>query len=50
MCQYVDDIIYTRTNQRMMEDFKKAMVAEFEMTNLGLKKHFLGMQVKQSPG
>jgi len=40
---YVDDLIYTSTNQRMIEDFKKAMMDEFEMTDLGLMKYFLGM-------
>ena len=42
---YVYDLIYTRINQRMVEDFKKAMMAEFEMTDLELMKYFLGMQV-----
>ncbi|KAL8095832.1 hypothetical protein AgCh_036989 [Apium graveolens] len=33
----------------MVKDLKKAMM-EYEMTDLGLMKYFLGMQVKQSPG
>jgi len=49
LCLYVDDLIYTSTNQRMNEDFKKGMMVEFQMTNLGLMKYFLDMQVKQSP-
>ena len=34
----------------MVEDFKKAMLKEFEMTDLGLMKYFLGFQVRQSIG
>ena len=33
------------TNMKMVEDFKKAMMKEFEMTDLGLVKYFLGFQV-----
>ncbi|XP_048497962.1 uncharacterized mitochondrial protein AtMg00810-like [Beta vulgaris subsp. vulgaris] len=34
----------------MTKEFKKAMMPEYEMTDLGAMKYFLGMQVKQSPG
>ena len=34
----------------MIEDFKKAITAKFEITDLGLMKYFLSMQVKQNPG
>ena len=50
LCLYVDDLIYMGTNSKMIEDFKKAMMSEYEMTDLGAMKYFLGMQVKQSPG
>ncbi|XP_006593273.1 uncharacterized protein LOC114379003 [Glycine soja] len=33
-----------------MEEFKKAMMQEYEMIDLGLMRYFLGMQVKQRPG
>uniref|UniRef100_A0A803LHG8 Reverse transcriptase Ty1/copia-type domain-containing protein n=1 Tax=Chenopodium quinoa TaxID=63459 RepID=A0A803LHG8_CHEQI len=46
----VDDLIYMGTNSKMIEDFKKAMMSEYEMTDLGAMKYFLGMQVKQSTG
>ena len=36
------------TNSKMVEDFKKATLKEFEMTDLGLMKYFLGFQVRQS--
>ena len=34
LCLYVDDLIYTSTSQRMIEDFKKVVMAEFEITEL----------------
>jgi len=34
----------------MIEDFEKVMVSEFEMTDLGLMKYFLGMKLKKCPG
>ena len=49
LCLYVDDLICISTNQSIFEDFKKAIIVEFEMTDLGQMKYFLGMQVKQSP-
>ena len=36
ICLYVDDLIFTGNNLSMFEDFKKAMVKEFEMTDIGL--------------
>lgn len=50
LCLYVDDLIYTGTNMKMLNEFKKAMMSKYEMTDLGLMKYFLGIQVKQSPG
>jgi len=38
---YVDDMIYT-TNI-MLEEFKAAMITEFEMNYIGLMKYFLGL-------
>jgi hypothetical protein len=43
---YVDDMIYT--NNLMLDEFKAAMKTEFEMTDLGLMKYFLGIEVEQS--
>ena len=31
----------------MFEDFKQAMIKEFEMTNIGLISHYLGIEIKQ---
>ena len=49
-CLYVDDLIYMGNSQLMMEDFKKDMMSRFEMTDLGLMRYFLGIQVKQENG
>lgn len=49
-CLYVDELIYMGTNPNMVEDFKRSMKEEFEMTDLGLMKYFLGIQVKQYSG
>jgi hypothetical protein len=46
LCLYVDDMIYTRNI--MLDAFRSAMKNEFEMTDLGLMKYFLGIEVDQS--
>jgi hypothetical protein len=43
---YVDDLIFTR--DLSVDDFKNAMKTDFEMTDLGLMKYFLGIEVVQS--
>ena len=44
---YVDDLIFMGNNNEMIEEFKGTMIREFEMTNLGLMKFFLGLEVPQ---
>ena len=44
VCLYVDDMIYTGNFQ--LDEFKETMRKEFEMTNLGLMKLFLGNEVQ----
>ena len=46
VCLYVDDMIYTGNLE--LKDFKHAMQSEFEMTDLGIMKYFLGIEVDQS--
>ena len=48
VCLYVDDLIYTGNNTAMFEIFKKSMMAEFEMSDLGMMHYFLGIEVWQS--
>ena len=47
VCFYVDDLIYFGNNHHLLADFKHSMMRNFEMTDLGIMKYFLGMQVKQ---
>jgi len=46
VCLYVDDLIFTCDFG--IEEFKSVMKNEFEMTHLGLMRHFLGIEVHQS--
>ncbi|KAM1099314.1 hypothetical protein TB2_005809 [Malus domestica] len=45
---YVDDIVYTGSCKPMLEEFKEDMKMKYEMTDLGLLHHFLGMGVIQT--
>ncbi|CAL2230353.1 unnamed protein product [Prunus armeniaca] len=40
---YVDDIVYIGSSSEMIEEFKEDMMNKYEMTDLGLLHHFLGM-------
>ena len=44
---YVDDLIYTGNNTKMMMEFKEDMMKTFEMTDVGLMSYFLGIEVSQ---
>nr|GEW86789.1 hypothetical protein [Tanacetum cinerariifolium] len=44
---YVDDLIFTGNNKPMIDQFKESMTQEFQMTDLGLMKYFLGLEVRQ---
>jgi transposase InsO family protein len=46
VCLYVDDMIYTGNLE--LTYFKLAMQSEFEMTDLGIMKYFLGIELDQS--
>ncbi|KAK0587736.1 hypothetical protein LWI29_027914 [Acer saccharum] len=47
-CLYVDDLIFTGNSVIMGNDFKRSMMNEFEMTDMGLLHYFLGIEVKQT--
>jgi len=47
LCLYVDDVIFTGSNLKMIDDFKHIMMKEFEMNNLGLMSYFLDIEVIQ---
>lgn len=45
---YVDDLIFTDNDASIIVDFKAVMKNEFEMTDLGFLRYFLGIEVDQS--
>ncbi|KAK2407959.1 putative mitochondrial protein [Trifolium repens] len=48
VCLYVDDLIFTGNDETMFSDFKSSMMADFDMTDLGKMKYFLGIEVVQT--
>lgn len=44
---YVDDLIFTGDDVEMLSRFKNSMMNEFETTDLGELRHFLGINVQQ---
>jgi hypothetical protein len=48
VCQiYVDDIIFSSTNQKSCEEFSRVMMQKFEMSMMGELNYFIRFQVKQ---
>jgi len=47
VCLYVDDLLVTGSSEKEIQAFKKFMMAEFEMTDLGKLSHFLGLESSQ---
>lgn len=45
---YVDDLIITGNDSCMLREFKESMQREFEMTDLGEMKYFLGVEILQT--
>ena len=45
---YVDDIVYTGSSERLLGEFKREMMQRYEMSDLGLLRHFLGMGILQT--
>jgi hypothetical protein len=48
VCIYVDDLVFTGSDEGMFADFKASMKREFDMTDLGKMKFFLGVEVVQN--
>nr|DAD39485.1 TPA_asm: hypothetical protein HUJ06_013808 [Nelumbo nucifera] len=44
---YVDDLIFTGNDESMFYEFKSSMMREFDMTDLGKMRYFLGVEVLQ---
>jgi len=47
VCLYVDDLIFTGNNARMIQEFKDSMIRKFEMTDIGLMSYYFSIEVKQ---
>ncbi|KAL8166183.1 hypothetical protein V2J09_007682 [Rumex salicifolius] len=47
---YVDDLILTGSNRKIIHNFKEEMKQKFEMSDLGLLSYYLGIEVKQGEG
>ncbi|XP_047320336.1 uncharacterized mitochondrial protein AtMg00810-like [Impatiens glandulifera] len=47
---YVDDLIFTRNDENMINEFKTDMVKKYEMNDLGLLHYFLGIEIDQNDG
>ncbi|KAD2393870.1 hypothetical protein E3N88_40847 [Mikania micrantha] len=48
VCLYVDDIVCTSSCDELIMNFKRSMTSEFEMSDMGLLKFFLGLEVTQT--
>ena len=48
VCLYVDDLMFTGNCDVLFKEFKKSMMDEFEMSDLGVMHYFLGLEVVQS--
>jgi len=46
VCLYVNDLLFTGNNVRMIQEFKDSMIREFEMTDIVLMSFYLGIEVK----
>nr|KYP69898.1 Retrovirus-related Pol polyprotein from transposon TNT 1-94 [Cajanus cajan] len=45
---YVDDLIYTGNDGSMCDEFRRAMMTEFDMSDLGKMRYFHGVEVMQN--
>ncbi|KAJ0566009.1 putative RNA-directed DNA polymerase [Helianthus annuus] len=45
---YVDDLIYAGSDKMICDTFKESMKREFDMTDLGKMKYFLGVEISQT--
>lgn len=45
---YVDDLIFTDNNSRLLSEFMEYMIAHFEMTYMGLMLYFFSIKINQT--
>lgn len=48
ICLYVDDLLVTESCEKEIPSFKKSMMCEFGITDLGHLSYFLGMELKRT--
>lgn len=48
VCLYVDDLIITGSNSKLIVEFREELASQFEMINMGLMSYFLGIEVLQT--
>lgn len=44
---YVDDLLFTSNDEELLNEFKRSMKDEFDMTDLGKMRYFLGIEMMQ---
>ena len=44
---YLDELFFTSNSTSMYDEFKRTLMCEFEMTDMGLLHFFLGIEVEQ---
>ena len=47
VCLYVDHLLFTGNDVKMMQNIKQDMMQTYEMSYLGLLNYFLGIEVSQ---
>ena len=45
VCLYVDDLLFTGNDVKMVQKFRQDMMQAYEMSDLGLLNYFLGIEV-----
>ncbi|KAL9265870.1 Retrovirus-related Pol polyprotein from transposon RE1-like protein [Drosera capensis] len=45
---YVDDIIYVGSTEKLVQEFRQSMMQDFDMTDLGKMRYFLGLEITQT--
>ncbi|WVY89239.1 hypothetical protein V8G54_034753 [Vigna mungo] len=48
VCPYVDDLLLTGSSLEELEEFKQQMQTEFDMTDMGELRYFLGMEFSKT--
>lgn len=48
VCLYVDDLVDTRNDEAMFDEFKKLIMVEFDISNFGMIHSLLSIKVTQS--